>query len=49
MVKRRNKPDRERDYLMMERVPFTDLVSWQEEGVDRRRVVWVAADWGKEK
>jgi hypothetical protein len=48
-AKRRNKSDGERTYLMMGRVPLTDLASWQEEGVDHHRVVWVAADWGREK
>jgi hypothetical protein len=44
MVKRRNKSDGERTYPMTGRVPLTDLASWQEEGGDRREVVWVAAD-----
>jgi hypothetical protein len=43
-AKRRNKSDGERTYPMTERVPFTDLASWQEEGVDSHVVV--AADPG---
>jgi hypothetical protein len=46
MTKRRDKYDGEQTYLMMERVPLTNLASWQEEGIDRRRVIWVTADWG---
>jgi hypothetical protein len=46
MTKRRDKYDGERTYLMMGRVPLTNLASWQEEGIDRRRVIWVTADWG---
>jgi hypothetical protein len=49
MEKRKNKSDGERTYLMMGRVPLTDLGSWQEEGGDRWGVVWVAAVWGRGK
>jgi hypothetical protein len=49
MVKRRNKSDGERTYPMTGRVPLMDVASWQEEGVDRHGVVWVATDWGGEK
>jgi hypothetical protein len=31
---------------MMGRVPVTYLASWQEEGGDRRGVIWITADWG---
>jgi hypothetical protein len=44
MVKRRNKSDVEHTYPMTGRVPLIDLASWQEEGVDRRGVVWVTVD-----
>jgi hypothetical protein len=47
MVKRRNKSDGERTYPMTGRVPLMDVASWQEEGVDRHGVVWVATDWGE--
>jgi hypothetical protein len=41
MAKRRNISDGEQTYLMMGRIPLTDLASSQEEGVDRHGVIWV--------
>jgi hypothetical protein len=49
MTKKRNKSDSEWTYPMTGRVPLTDLASWQEEGVDRCVVVWVATNLGGEK
>jgi hypothetical protein len=48
-AKRRNKSDGERTYPMTERVPFTDLASWQEEGVDSHVVVAADPGGGVEK
>jgi hypothetical protein len=44
MEKRKNKSDGERTYPMAERVPFTDLASWQDEGGDHQGVFLVAID-----
>jgi hypothetical protein len=46
MEKRSNKSDGEQTYLIMGRVPLTDLTSWQKKGGDRRGVIRVAADPG---
>jgi hypothetical protein len=44
IVKRMNKSDGERTYPMTGRVPLVDLAIWQDEGVDRCVVIWVAID-----
>jgi hypothetical protein len=48
-VKRRNKFEGERTYLMTGRIPLKNLANWQEEGGDHQGVVWVTVDLGKRK
>jgi hypothetical protein len=34
---------------MMGRVRLTDHASWQQEGGDRRGVIWVTTNWERDK